>query len=191
MASVVEICNRALQKLGAKRIVSLTDDSTNARACNVAYEAVRDAELRSHPWNFAVKRASLAADSVSPAFGPAYAYTLPSDYLGLRENDEANNSLDNDWEIEGLKILTDDTAPLDIRYTYRVTDPNIMDPLFREALATSMAIELCEEITQSNTKKTELKDDYQQIIRKARRANAIERRAQVPPEDTWVTVRGR
>ena len=63
MASEVDIANRALQKLGAESIVSLTQDSENARACNLCYEPIRDAELRAHPWNFAIKRASLAADS--------------------------------------------------------------------------------------------------------------------------------
>ena len=56
MASEVDICNRALSKLGAARITSLTEDSVNARACNAMYESVRDAELRAHPWNFAMKR---------------------------------------------------------------------------------------------------------------------------------------
>jgi hypothetical protein len=61
--SVVEICNRALQKLGAARITSLTQDTPNARSCNVAYNVLRKAELRSHPWSFAIKRAELAADA--------------------------------------------------------------------------------------------------------------------------------
>ena len=46
MASVVQISNRALQKLGAKSIVSLTEDSVNARAANLCYEDLRRAELR-------------------------------------------------------------------------------------------------------------------------------------------------
>jgi hypothetical protein len=189
MASDVGICNRALQKLGAKRIVSLTDDTPNARACNVAYEVVRDAELRAHPWSFAIARTQLAADANAPAFGRANSFQLPSDYLCLREKYPEDNSLDNDWQIEGRKILTDDEAPLDLRYTAKVTDPNDMDVLFREAFATKLAFELCEEITQSNSKKESLRTDYKEIIREARKANAIERVASQPPEDTWVTVR--
>ena len=94
-----------------------------------------------------------------------------------------------DWQIEGRKIYTDDSSPLDIRYIFRVTDPNQFDVLFQEALATRIALELVEEITQSNTKKDVLKDDYKLVIADARRLNAIERVAQVSPEDSWITSR--
>lgn len=189
MASEVEICNRALQKLGVKRITSLTEDSKNARSCNVAYSVVRDAELRSHPWNFAIARAELAADATDPDWGRAKAYTLPSDFLRLLPDYTEDNLNSKDWQIEGRKIYSDDSDPIYIRYIYRVTDPNEMDALFREALATKLAFELCEEITQSNTKKSELKDDYKEIISEARKANAFENVAQESPEDTWSTVR--
>jgi hypothetical protein len=189
LASEVEICNRALQKLGAKRITSLTQDSANARACNVAYAVVRDAELRAHPWNFSVKRAELAAESPAPTWGRANAFPLPSDFLRSLPPYPEDNANDFDHQIEGRKILTNETSPLYIRYVYKVTDPNEMDSLFREALAAKLALELCEEITQSNTKKQILMEDYKMAIREARRTNAIENVAQDPPEDTWITAR--
>ena len=49
MASVVQICNSALNQLGAASITSLTDNSKNARLCNERYATVRDAVFRSHP----------------------------------------------------------------------------------------------------------------------------------------------
>lgn len=189
MASDVEICNRALQRLGSKRIVSLSEDSVAARACNVAYTVIRDAELRAHPWSFAVKRATLAADATSPDWGKANAFTLPSDFLRLLPTYPERNGLFIDHEIESGKILTNDSAPLYIRYIYRVTDPNQMDVLFRESLAVKLAFELCEELTQSNTKKDGLSVDYKSAIREAKRTNAIEKIADQPPEDEWVTVR--
>lgn len=189
MASTVEICNRALQKLGARRITSIGEDSVNARACAAAYDALRQAELRAHPWSFSVARASLAEDSVAPEFGKTRSFTVPTDCLRvLPPYPEANwNSLD--WQIEGKKIYTDDGAPLQIRYASDVTDPNAMDPLFREALACRLGLELCEELTQSNSKKESIRADYTAALREARRINAIEKIAEVPPEDTWVTVR--
>jgi len=48
MASVVDICNGALNQLGATTILSLTEDSKNARLCNARYTQVRDALFRSH-----------------------------------------------------------------------------------------------------------------------------------------------
>ena len=51
MASVVDICNGALNQLGATTIVSLTEDSKNGRLCNARYTQIRDSVFRSHPWN--------------------------------------------------------------------------------------------------------------------------------------------
>jgi hypothetical protein len=189
MASEVDICNRALQKLGAKRITALSDDSVNARACNSAYSHVRDAELRAHPWNFAIARAELAADATAPDWGRANAYQLPSNFLCMVNDYPEDNDNSKDWVIEGRKILTDDSDPIYIRYIKKETDTSQFDSLFVEALATKLAFELCEEITQSNTKKEGLRQDYEQVIRNARRMNAIEKVSSEPPEDTWVTVR--
>lgn len=189
MASVVEICNRALQKLGAKRIVALTDDSRNARACNVAYGPVRLSLLRAHPWNCAIARASLAAASTAPSWGRAATYPLPSDYVRMIEDYPEDNSNDKDWVLEGKNILTDDSSPLYLRYIFDLEDPNVMDSLFREALSSLLAVELCEEITQSNTKKEAVEKGYRGIILEAKRANAFENVSSEPPEDTWITGR--
>jgi hypothetical protein len=187
--SVVEICNRALQKLGAARITSLTQDTPNARSCNVAYNVLRKAELRSHPWSFAIKRAELAADATAPSWGRANSFTLPSDFLRLMDDYPEDNMNNKDWQIEGKKILTDDDAPLYIRYIYDVEDPNEFDSLFSEALSSKIAMELCEEITQSNSKLQAVSEMYKAAIREARRINAIENVAAKPPEDEWITVR--
>ena len=51
MASQVDICNGALNQLGASTIISLTEDSKNARILNQRYEKVRHRVFREHPWN--------------------------------------------------------------------------------------------------------------------------------------------
>ena len=189
MASTVEIANRALQILGAKRIVSLTEDSRNARAINAAFEPVKRAELRKHPWSFAIKRVQLAADATAPAFTKTNSFPLPSDFIRLLSPDPEVNFNDLDWNIEGQSIITNDDAPLDARYIYDVTNPNIFDMLFREALAAKLAEQLCEEITQSNSKVATAQSFYTTAIAEAKRANAIEKVAEEPPTDTWVSVR--
>lgn len=198
MASEVDICNRALQKIGAKRITSLTQDTPNARECNAAYYILRDAELSEHPWSFARTRARLAADATSPAFGYANQFSLPADFLSLSMPVEApwfegtgttTGPYRKDWQIEGDKLLTNDSAPLDITYTRKVTDTGIFHPLFVEALACRIAMELNEKINQSNTKLNNASGLYELSIRKAKKVNAIDRPAQQSPEDSWVTAR--
>jgi len=185
MASEVSICNRALQKLGAARIQSLTEDNVRARACNANYSELRDAELRKHRWHFSIKRTQLAADTTAPVFGKTNYFTLPTDCLRPLPPRKA----DVEWVIEGRKIATDWTAPLDLRYISQITDPNTMDATFREALASKLAYELCEEITQSNIKKRANLDDYTTAIAEARKTNATETVSEEGPEDSWVLAR--
>ena len=52
MASTVDICNGALNQLGATTILSLTEDSKNARLCNSRYTQVRDGLFRINEYNF-------------------------------------------------------------------------------------------------------------------------------------------
>ena len=81
MASVVDICNSALNLLGASTISALTEDSKNARLCNQRFEPIRNRTFRSHAWNFATKRVELAKDSDAPVVEYANQYTLPADSL--------------------------------------------------------------------------------------------------------------
>jgi hypothetical protein len=187
--AAVDICNRALQKLGSASITSLTDGSPEATACNLAYEPCKLALLEQHEWGFSIKRDALSADSPAPTWGRENAFSFPSDCLRLAHQYPEDNDYLIDTIIEGRKILTNESAPLYIRYVYNVTDTNEMTPLFREALATLIAFELCEQITQSNTKKAQLENDLKKIISEAKRSNAIQQAAKDPPTDPWIAVR--
>lgn len=198
MAADVDIANLALQKLGAKRIATLTEDSRNARSCNNCYARLRDAELRMHPWSFAVKYKLLASSTTAPAFDYLYSFPLPIDCLkALPPNDN-----DLDWKIVARNIYTNalngsailpagvsTSAPqLALIYVAQITDTSLFDPLFVETLAAKMAAEMCEEITQSNTKQQAMLENYKYWVGEAKKANAFENTQQEPPEDTWITA---
>lgn len=195
MASVIQVANRALTKLGAARITSLDDDVKSARALKSMFDDVRDDELRAHRWSFALKRTSLAALVTAPAFGYLYQYQVPADFLKLDMVDDRFPpvSMDNyineeyvDWMLEGNLILTDIAAPLKLRYISQVTDPNGWDVNFREALACRLAAELAEDLTQSNQKRQLAWEEYKQALVRAIKSNAIER-IPVPIGDTpWI-----
>ena len=189
MASETSICNRALQKLGAARISSLTENSNNARSCNACYEELRDDELSKYAWSFAMERAELAADAIAPDFGKQNSFTLPADFLRLITPYPEMDTNDRDWTIEGNKIYSNDSDPIQIRYIKRVTNVGDMNVYFREALAARIAMELCEEITQSNTKKADLNASYSEAIKSARKTNAMQKVALESPLDSWITGR--
>jgi len=194
--SIVDICNLALQKVGAARILSITDNSREARSCSVAYDSCRRDELRKHPWNFAVKRVVLAPDTAAPAFGFDYQFTLPADCLRVLL--PRDNTLD--WVVEGRKLLTNWSAsPIDIsdtsgtalalRYIADITDPVQFDATFYRMLALNLALAIVEEHTQSNQKKQFLMQEYTEELRLARRMNAFETLPKEPAENSWLTAR--
>lgn len=190
MASAVDICNRALQKLGQPRITSLSDNSVAARACSTAYDPRRLALLRKHRWSFAIQRFQLPASATPPTFGPLNAYPLPSGWLKVLPPDPIQNTNDRDWIIEGGAILSDWAPPLSVKIVMNVTDTTLMDPLFCEALSADISVEMCEALTQSNTKKQAALVDLKTAIEEAKKANAIEQVPVVSNDDTWITMRG-
>ena len=190
MASTVQICNQALSKVGAARIIDLLDDTKNARILNAIFEVKRDAELAAHPWTFAIKRAKIPALSTAPAFGWLYSYPLPSDFLRLIEVGNETNLYDTDsgarFQVEGNAILCDEASPLQIRYVYRVTNTGLFSALFVEALACRLAAEIAEELTQNSGKRDMAWAEYKEAIKQARRVNAIEQPPNKQPDLSWV-----
>jgi len=193
MASQVEICNQALTKAGAARIVSLLDDAESARVLSAIYNVKLEAELAAQPWTFAIKRVQLPASSTAPVFGWSYQYPLPADYLAMVEVGENYTFYDSDngalFQIEGSDagtvIATDQGSPLNIRYIRRVTTPGLYPALFVEAFACRLAAEICERITQNLSKRQQAWDERKQALRDARRVNAIEQPPRQVPPSSW------
>lgn len=183
--SVVDTCNSALLRVGAASILSLADNSVEARACSICYDSNRRDELRKHKWNFALKRAVLAPDTTAPAFDFLYAFTLPTDCLRVLR--PATTNLD--WQIEGRKILTNDGNVLYLKYIADIEDVAQWDPSFYNVMAASLAVDLCEKLTQSNTKKQQLNKEYMDAVADARRTDAFESGPEDAADDYWWLVR--
>lgn len=185
MASKTDIANRALSKLGETRVSNVdTDNTKKAKVIRYMYDSVRDAMLTAYPWNFAIARTQLAKDASAPSWGYRNRYTKPSDFLALLEIQ--NNP---DYRLEGEYILTNSGSPLYIRYIKRIQDSGLLDPIFVEAFATRLAYEGCEEITQSNTKKQILFQEFRDIINQAYASDAIQDPPQLLQEDSWIISR--
>ena len=169
MASVVDICNGALNQLGASTILSLTEDSKNARLCNARYTQVRDSLFRSHPWNCLQKRIQLAADTTAPAWGFTSAYTLPADCFRLLRILD----YDSNHKVEGRKILTNNSS-MKILYVARIEDPNEYDELLRETISAALAADIAYAVTSSNPVSLNMYNLYQTKLKDARFVDATE-----------------
>lgn len=184
MASEVEICNRALVKLGEKTILSLTDDSKPARTCNLLYKPTRNYVLRNHPWNFAIKRVEMARNTEDPVYDYAYSYKLPSDCLRvLIPNREQ-------WEygIEGRNLVTDYPDSF-LKYIRRVEDPNQMDESFQESLACKLAAEMAVTLSDNDARHKDMVKLYQLSITEARSVDAMEDGPKWLTSEEWLESR--
>ena len=169
MASTVDICNGALNQLGATTILSLTEDSKNARLCNSRYTQVRDAVFRSHPWNCLQERLELAQSTTTPAWGYSFKYDLPGDCLRLLRILD----YDSDHKVEGRSILSNNSS-MKILYISRVTDPNQYDENLRETLSAALAADIAYAITSNNTTQQNMLAIYQEKLRDARFVDSTE-----------------
>lgn len=182
--SVVNIVNNALVRIGASRIISLTEDSESARVANLMYEQVRDAVLADHVWNFAKKRVELALDTTAPAFGYSNAFALPTDCLKVLLMERA----DMIYDVEGGKLLTDE-ASAKIIYLARVEDPNQFSPMFTEALSARLAAEMAIPLVDSNSLFQNMMEMYMRKLTDARSVDSQESGAQELGASTWLQSR--
>ena len=171
MASVVDICNSALNLIGASNILSLTEDSKAARICNQRYNFVRDATFRSHPWNCLIRRATLSPETDTPNFDFSNQFTLPTDPYCLRVLQLQDQDLG--YKIEGRKILANSTE-VKIVYVARVEDPNEYDLLLVETLAARLAADVAYALVNSASLMVQLNQMYKAKLVEARFVDANE-----------------
>lgn len=199
MASNVQIANSALTKLGAARIMSLSDNKKEAREINAIFELRRDHLLRSYNWSFAMERTTLPALDETPAWGYSYLYQLPTDCLRVVQVDDMwvvpgladyTSGPDSEpYKITGRRVETNIGAPLKLRYVKRITDSGSFDAAFVEVFAADLADQACEALTQSNTKREQTQHALKQALLEAVRANAIELPPEAIPDDSWILSR--
>lgn len=146
MSSEITICTNALLQLGAQPISSFDEGTDLALLCSNLWPQTRDGVLRSHPWNCAIKRVSLAPSTTVPVYGFAFAFDFPPYMLRLLETATAG-----DHKVEGKQILANEN-PLYIKYVYKNEDVPSYDALLVEALTAAMMVPLAYPVTKSVTK---------------------------------------
>lgn len=166
MASWTQIANKSLRRLGSDRIADIADATESARAIADVYEQARDDVLAEHPWKCARFRTSLAADATAPAWGYAYAYTMPADPFCLRP--WSLEELRIVHQVEGRKILTDEPAPLKLIFIGRVTDPELFSPWVANTIAARIAWDVAYRLTQSSKREDTMAAAYAAALATAR-----------------------
>ena len=171
MASAVDICNSALNMIGASTILALSEDSKAGRICNQRYEFVRDSVFRAHPWIALISRQTLAADSVAPSFTYSSQFTLPTDPFCLRVLKLSDPEIK--FEIEGRKLLCDEST-VNLVFVARITDPNQYDQLLINTIEAAMAADIAYALIGSTTLTATMYDLYRNKLTEARFVDATE-----------------
>lgn len=176
-STAVSLCNRALSRIGAELITSLSGDSVNAQHCNTLYPGARREVLASHDWSFAIKRQSLT-QLTATVDDWDYTYQLPSDCLKVVEMVDAT---DKTYQIEGQQLLCNESS-VTLRYVYDKTHTAGDSPLFESALVLRLASLLSGPIKNARRLEQELLQEYLMVLTKARGEDATHAYGEDRPE---------
>lgn len=187
MSTAVQVCSNALLSLGSNSINSFEDLSDRQRAAANLYPQVRDAVLRSHPWNCATKRVVLSPDSAAPAFGYAYQFTLPGDWLRTLSVGKTQGE-EFDYAIEDGKLLCDEPVVY-LRYIYRNDNVARWDSTLIRAMTCAMAAVLAIPVTEDANRKVEMERELQAVLRTARAVDGQEAPAETAGDFLLLGVR--
>lgn len=185
--SDIQLCSNALLRIGAEAITAISppDDTPRARFMAAVYQPTVDRLLRSHNWNFAQMRTTLAEVSVAPDWGFAHQYQLPQDPLCLMIL-ETTMFPDEPWRIEhyqnatvtqSYRVLLTDSTAVQILYIARLTDVTQWDPMFAYLVECDLAYQAAYSLSRNDTLSARIKEELKEARRMATARDGQEGRA--------------
>ena len=116
----VTVANKAIVMIGANRISSFSDGSTESTVANDLYYDILDGDLTACRWRFATKQAQLSANATAPTGIWGQSHYLPNDNLYIQRITVSGNTI-TEYDIFNNELYSDlqstDTVIAD--YTYR------------------------------------------------------------------------
>lgn len=177
MPSNVTICSNALQMLGASPINSFSEGTQEngidtARLAGNLWPTISESLLRMHPWGCATTRVVLSPEATTPAFGYAYRYVLPADWLRNVEingviADEVDYRTESSGTGGGKRMLTDQ-GTLRLVYIFNNTDTESWDSMLTHCATLAMAEAMAYSITQSTSLRDTLNRDFRLALAQAK-----------------------
>lgn len=203
------VCNLALSNIGiTKRIADVVNDKTvYADQCRLYYNTVVAQVLRSFPWPFATRYATLvlvagtADDPVNPDW--QYSYRMPSDAIfarricsqvDVRRRDDPNPpkfrvGADDTGELIYTDLTADD-GDVVLEYTTRVECVALAgDPLFRAAVAWKLGAAIAPGLSRSDKWIAYCEAKFAETIGMAEVKASNEREGEDPRDADWIAGR--
>lgn len=191
------VCNIALNRIGAKEILSLENDqSREAVLCRRMYHPARRSALYAHHWNGAKRSAQLSQNSsVTPVFW-SYAYTLPNDFLRIISchpsddlNATCNFTIENANDTDADNVLMSDSNQIYIQYVFDNQDLPTLGQGFRDVLAFVLARDLCLALGKSTSKYELTNREYRRTLTNAKAIDGFDDYPKRLADGSWVAAR--
>lgn len=200
MATQIDLCNRALTRCGALRIMDISENTKSGRAIQSAYAGVRDSCQSVANWRFAMVREVLQATTAQDGY--AYAYTIPASWLRFVEirdrwvgvptlGPRYISDFPEEFQIEtGRTLLTNYGPPLKCRGVKLIEDTSLWDALFNDFFILSLTVEIWEDVSRkSATKLQTIIDERNRSLSIARVNNAIQEAPEEIDDTAWMLSR--
>jgi len=146
----IDLCSRALVKLGANPIASFSEATAEAKVSTQLYEPTLESLLAAYPWRFALEKTELARLTTPPTADYQYAYQLPNDCVRVLSAGNGIKSQGLKYKIVGGTLHTN-AEQVVISYISR-PDESAFPPFFSNALIARLAAELCLPLTESTNR---------------------------------------
>lgn len=186
MATDEEICSNACLLLGAEGINSFTDGSVEAEAADAFYERTLRALLTEKRWTFAIKQEQFSQLASTPVTNWDKAYQIPTDCLRIHRVYPDYIS----YELFGDEyVYSNYDGELIGEYTYR-PNTNFLPDYFIELLESRLAVKFCMPITEDEKKLKVMKELEKDIMVRAKRADAQQRKGVGIKDFSLIQVRG-
>lgn len=177
-SSWVELCNKALGRLGAGKISDFSTGGNLSYYCNLYLGDAIEYVFSQFDWPFAKTRLQLAASTTAPEYGYDYAFPLPSNYCRLVEveNDEY------EYSVESNSILTD-SDEVWITYIAKPDDPVLLPGYIKRAIETELAFLLSTPLTSSDSVTQRVMSERELDMQRAKTAASREYDEQTQEEE--------
>jgi hypothetical protein len=203
MTSITDICNRALDEIGARAVIAnLNEASLEATTCARHYDNCRRMLLRTAPWGFARKQANLALlGDLTSGTSPQpwqYKYQYPADCVlfryimspvGLPRQPDISARFLLNYEDANQTILSNVSQAIGV-YNADVQDPTRFDDLFQNALTLFVASKLAIPLTGNAGIKQAMEALLKDAVVQARASDANEGLTSSGHVPDWIAGRG-
>ena len=186
----VTVANRAIVMIGANRISSFTDGSTEASVANDLYYDILDGDLTACRWRFATKQTQLSANATAPTGIWTQSFYLPTDNLYVQRITVGGNTVTN-YDIFNNELYTDlestDTVIAD--YTYRPAEEE-MPKYFILSLEYHLASVFAHAIARSTDMASIYEEKYRLQYRRAKNLDSSQQPTSRVTVDRFAKFRG-